>query len=336
MTYISRPGKEERSLTHTDLRCVGCGICSEICPTSSIKLGPIVPIARGLLKVDKINIDKDNCCLCGLCASACPFDAMEFDIENVNAKSKIEYPKWNHAAYINEDECIYCGRCQKACPPNAIYLFRSLPDVKDLVRGEAEINQDKCIQCGMCEEMCPAEAVNMHRNQINSSNQSIASSVDIDESKCIYCGICKKICPEEAIKIVCTTCMSHEEIKIPEIEGKIILNQEECIKCGWCQEICPVDAAQVSKPFEGELVYDADYTCKGKTCHACEDVCPCNAISIVEGKSKVNPNFCVLCGACAQACPQEGIQIKREKINLENVRSKSWQKILAQLTEEPA
>jgi 4Fe-4S ferredoxin len=335
MAYVVREGKENRSLTHEDEKCVGCGICADICPTSSIKLGPIVPIARGLLKVDKISINNENCCLCGLCASACPFDALNFDIESLNAKDRAEYPKWIHDAFINEEECIYCGRCEKACPKDAIYLKRSLPDVRELVRGEAEVDQEKCIQCGICEEMCPAAAISMYHNEINSSNPSVASSVEIDESKCIYCSICKKVCPEDAIKIVCSTCMSHEDIKKPEVEGTIILDNERCINCGWCQEICPVDAVEVSKPFEGEIIYQEDFTCKGETCHACEDVCPCNAVSIVEGKSAVNPVFCTLCGACAKACPQQGIIINREKMNLENIRSKSWQKRLSQLTGEP-
>lgn len=332
MLSVVREGKEYRSLSHNNAKCLGCGICADVCPTNSINLGPILPIARGLLKTNKITIN-DDCCLCGLCASACPFDSLDLNIENVNTKNRAEYPKWAHYAQINEKECIYCGRCEKSCPQEAIYLNRTLPDVRDLVKGESEVDHDKCIYCGICEEMCPAEAITMHRNQINSSNQSIASSVEIDESKCIYCSICKKICPVEAIKIVCTTCMAHEDIKIPEIKGNIILDQKACVNCGWCQWICPVEAAEVSKPFEGDLVYDEDFTCKGDTCHACEDVCPCNAISIVEGKSKVNPLFCTLCGACAKSCPQEGITIKRNKMKLENIRSKSWQKRLSLLIE---
>lgn len=336
MVTVSREGikngePNSRSLTHKNEKCMGCGICADICPTSSIKLGPILPIARGLLKVDKINIDKEKCVLCGLCASTCPFEALECDIEGEDIKNREEYPKWIQDADINEDECIYCGRCVTACPREAIFLDRNLPDTQELVRGEAEIDQEKCIQCSICEEICPAEAITMHRNDINSSKPSVASSVEIDESKCVYCGVCKRICPENAIKIVCTTCMEREDIKTPEIEGTIFLDKEECIKCGWCQEICPVDAAKVTKAFEGEIELKEDFTCKGETCHACVDVCPCNAISIVEGKSVVNPEFCTLCGACAKACPQKGIIIKREKMNLENIRSKSWEKQLDKL-----
>lgn len=333
MVSIEREGKENRSLSHRNEKCVGCGICTDICPTESLKLGPVLPIARGLLKMDYININKDTCVLCGLCASACPFDALEFTIEGENAKELDAYPKWSHEASIDDETCVYCGSCEKACPRNAIYLERTLPNVEELVRGETEIDKDKCIYCGMCEEICPAEAISIDRNDIDSSNKAIANDITVDKSKCIYCGICKRICPEEAIKVVCTTCMDQMEIGKPEITGDIILNEDQCINCGWCEEICPVDAAEVTKPFEGEIemVSTDEVTCKGDSCHACMDVCPCNAISIVDNKSVVNKNMCTLCGACARACPQHIISIKRSDMKLDNIRSKSWKKALGSL-----
>jgi 4Fe-4S ferredoxin len=334
MVTINRKGKEDRSLSHENEKCVGCGICSDICPTESIKLGPILPIARGLLQMDYININKDSCVLCGLCASACPFDALDFTVNSKNSKEMQNYPKWENEACINEEECIYCGSCVKACPKDAIFLNRVLPKVEDLVRGEAEIDLDKCIYCGMCSEMCPAEAITIKENDINSSKQSIASDIEIDESKCIYCGICKRICPEDAIKIVCTTCMERDMIETPEITGEIILDDDKCITCGWCEDICPVDAATVTKPFEGEVIINETETeCKGDSCHACADVCPCNAISIVDSKSSVNPNMCTLCGACVKACPQKIVSVKRSDMKLKNIRSKSWNRMLGSLIE---
>lgn len=324
MSTVCRHGKESRSLTHKNDHCVGCGICVDMCPTEAIRLGPVMPVARGLLEADLININQKECCLCGLCAASCPFDALEFNLNGKNSKELGNYPQWTHNANIDSETCIYCGRCETACPQDAIYLKRVLPTIDELVRGETDIDKDKCIYCGICEEMCPANAIEIEFNQINSNNPQVASDIKIDESKCIYCSICKRVCPESAIKIVCTTCMSQEDIIIPEIEGNIILDDKKCINCGWCQEICPVDAAQVIKPFEGEIFYVDDFECKGDSCHACADVCPCNAISMVDNRSVVNPVFCTLCGACAKACPQKGIVIKRSSMKLKNIKSKSW------------
>ena len=331
MAVVKREGKQKRSLEHKNHKCLGCGICTDVCPTSALRLGPILPIARGLLKSDFIGIDKEKCCMCGLCASSCPFDALEFCINGENTKDMVEYPQWNHAASIDEDECIYCGKCATSCPRDAIHMQRNLPKRSDLVLGETEVDLEKCIYCGMCEEMCPADAITIEKNEVSSDKPYVGSNTKIDETKCVYCGICRRICPEDAIKIICTTCMEKDSIKPVTVDGNIILDENQCINCGWCQEICPVDAAHVTKPFEGNITFEEDFECKGESCHACQDVCPCNAISMVDNHSFINPQFCVLCGACARACPQKGIVIKRDDMQLANVRSTSWDKRLNSL-----
>lgn len=121
MVSVTRESDKTRTLTHKDEKCVGCGICSDICPTNSVQLGAIVPIARGILQMDKVNLDEKTCCLCGLCASACPFDALEFKIDGISAKDIPEYPKWAHDAEINDELCLLCSRCQKACPADALF-----------------------------------------------------------------------------------------------------------------------------------------------------------------------------------------------------------------------
>jgi 4Fe-4S ferredoxin len=333
MVSVIRDGKENRTLTHDNHKCIGCGICVETCPTESIKLGPVLPVARGLLEMDLISIQEKRCALCGLCSFACPISALNFEINGKNSKELEEYPKWEHGSEITEENCIYCGNCKKACPSESIYISRNLPKIEYLVLGEAEINKDKCIYCSMCKDICPANAITMTENNINSVNPYIAENIEIDKSKCIYCGMCKKICPEEAIKIVCTTCMDNEKIQKVEITGNIALDQNTCIYCGWCQEICPKDAAHVVKPFEGEILVNTEIECKGNSCHACQDVCQCNSISIVDNHSKINPAMCILCGACAKVCPQNILTIKRNDMKIKNINSVSWQKILGSLIE---
>jgi heterodisulfide reductase subunit A len=48
--------------------------------------------------------------------------------------------------------------------------------------------------------------------------------------------------------------------------------------------------------------------CNG--CGACVSVCPVNAISMQEGKAKIDPFQCTGCGACIPVCPQEAIDFK--------------------------
>ena len=295
-------------------------------PNRITKLGPVLPIARGLVDMDYLNVNGKNCVLCGLCASACPFGALEFEINNKNIKDLDEYPIWKHSASIDEDECLYCKACETACPQDAITIKRELPERSKLVTGEINIDEDKCIYCGVCEELCPPQAISMKQEKMD-------REIKVDENKCVYCLVCKRACPVNAIKAVCSSCSYGDYRLNPEdakIKGRSILQEDECVNCGWCQEICPVDAAKVIKPFEGEVIMDTT-ECKGDSCHACMDVCPCNAVSLVDNKSSIEERFCILCGACSNVCPQNCIKIQRDKINLENIKSKSWQKQMAKL-----
>ena len=60
MFNIEREGEEHRVLSYKDKNCVGCGICVNVCPTDSLRLGPIVPIARGLIEMDLISCNSNS------------------------------------------------------------------------------------------------------------------------------------------------------------------------------------------------------------------------------------------------------------------------------------
>ena len=331
MFNIERGGAEHRKLSYDDENCVACGICVDLCPTSSLRLGPLVPIARGLIDMDLISVS-DSCVFCGLCSVACPFDALSLTIDGENIKNMGSYPLWEVQSTIDDDECIYCGRCKSVCPRDSILFERKLPDISSLVRGEISFDEDKCIYCSFCADLCPAEAITL-KNIASSSVDKLNNSIEVDTSKCVYCGVCKRICPEDAIKEVCSTCMLREEIEVPEISGEAFIIESSCVNCSWCSEICPVDAITVTKPFEGklELVETEEKICKGDSCHACLDVCPCNAVEIIDGKSVTNLDFCNLCGACVTACPQNIRVLTRTDMNLVNINSESWAEILNSL-----
>ena len=155
-------------------------------------------------------------------------------------------------------------------------------------------------------------------------------------SSVVYCGICKRICPQDAITEICSTCMLQDQIIVPEITGTTYIVEDDCVNCSWCAEICPVDAINVSKPFAGklELVETEEGICKGDSCHACLDVCPCNAVEIVDGKSETNLTFCNLCGACVSACPQNIRELTRTSMKLTNINSESWNECLNKILDE--
>jgi heterodisulfide reductase subunit A len=57
-----------------------------------------------------------------------------------------------------------------------------------------------------------------------------------------------------------------------------------------------------------EKAYVIADLCNG--CGACVPVCPVNAITMQEGKAKIDPFQCVGCGACIPVCPKEAIDFK--------------------------
>lgn len=331
MVIYQRESNEKRSLEYINSNCIACGICIETCPTNAIDLISNKN-SNGNLKKNSIVINNDDCTFCGICSISCPFDALNLKIKNVSIKEMEEYPKWNIGVNFNDDNCIYCQRCHVACPQGAITVTRELPNRYGLLIGKTNVNTHDCIFCGICQEMCPADAITLNRdNFLKRSDEDIK----IDESKCLYCKICQLACPTDAIDIRCSGCMDKDDIVSVEIKGEFILEDPKCVKCGWCEITCPFDCITVKKPFKGSIEYDEDILDSCDGCKECIDVCSCNAISITNNKFSVNEDYCVLCGACALVCPEEGIKVNRTETALSNINSSAWKKHLSKITGDP-
>ncbi len=65
-----------------------------------------------------------------------------------------------------------------------------------------------------------------------------------------------------------------------------------------------IDIACDECPAEGVMVTAA---CRGCMVHACQDVCPKGAISIVNQRAVVDKEKCIECGKCSKACPYSAI-----------------------------
>ena len=53
--------------------------------------------------------------------------------------------------------------------------------------------------------------------------------------------------------------------------------------------------------------YEATNACRGCLAQACVDVCPKDAVTLVNGKSVIDPDRCIKCGKCMNACPYHAI-----------------------------
>lgn len=56
--------------------------------------------------------------------------------------------------------------------------------------------------------------------------------------------------------------------------------------------------------------YEVSNMCRGCVAHPCVEVCPKNAISIVDGHSVIDQEKCIKCGKCKAVCPYDAITHK--------------------------
>lgn len=67
----------------------------------------------------------------------------------------------------------------------------------------------------------------------------------------------------------------------------------------------PQGLSNALKLYKRELL--VEYWCQG--CGSCVKRCNQGALSMIDGKAKVNPNKCVLCGYCGSACKELAIKV---------------------------
>jgi formate hydrogenlyase subunit 6/NADH:ubiquinone oxidoreductase subunit I len=53
-------------------------------------------------------------------------------------------------------------------------------------------------------------------------------------------------------------------------------------------------------------VYKVDVS-KCSACESCIDICPSEAISLVDGHAFIDMDECIECGSCVMECPEEAI-----------------------------
>ena len=153
----------------------------------------------------------------------------------------------------------------------------------------------------------------------------IANTTCMGETACAYgclgCGDCVAACQFGAIKM-------NEETGIPEVDAT------KCTACGACAKACPRNIIEVravsgdkkdafvvecmNKDKGAQAMKACNVSCIG--CKKCETACGSDAVHVEGNLAYINPESCVLCGQCFDACPRGTIVtlsvagIKRKKI----------------------
>jgi ferredoxin-type protein NapG len=124
--------------------CIGCGLCSEVCPPDCIRFHAHEGGNR--VNLPYINPEQKACTLCGKCMEVCPTDAL-----TVTDRTKVDMG----IAQIDRTACYpwvdhgICGACVSACPLGHDAInFNMWNQYRPVV-------QKDCVGCGLCVESCP-------------------------------------------------------------------------------------------------------------------------------------------------------------------------------------
>ncbi len=143
-------------------------------------------------------------------------------------------------------------------------------------------------------------------------------------------GLARKISKDEAMKIL-TDCEKQGLVHmVDNTQGQI---KHTCNCCGhYCWNVGIIRRRKIPRDTL-MAVYFIRATeldeCIG--CGACADICPVDAVAMVDARPVVDNDWCIGCGVCAVSCPAAVISIKRR---LESRAPESFTQLHQQIKQE--
>lgn len=204
--------------------CVGCEVCSLICPREAIRLIKQSKKEGQKTPRPKIDVDEAKCHYCGICATTCPHGAVQVTIDGKNIASVVEkesFPQLIREITVDATKCpTGCIECEEACPLNLIKVTSNPTDGKIKV----DIEKERCPCCRVCEVKCPEGVVRVWK--------IFTGRLKINKEKCPPgCHDCLDVCPITGA------------LYISEKDGKVHVNELLCTYCGVCRIVCPETGA---------------------------------------------------------------------------------------------
>lgn len=223
---------------------------------------------------------KDGCIGLGSCIDFCKFDAMTLS---------------NGRVIIDKEKCSGCGACANAesCVQNIITMIPR--DATNFIPCSSKEEDDEktrdicgfgCIACSDCVRACPEGAIEI-----------IDNHAVIDYDKCVGCVACTVKCKK---KIIIDT--MHD---LTKLKDKVAF-----VKCNGGKKASEVyenlgitDCSEAVAKINPKDYNICTTGCTGQG--NCTKVCRYDAISVVDGTAKVDPDKCVGCKDCTYACPKD-------------------------------
>lgn len=211
-------------LTIDRTSCVGCELCSLICPREAIKIVKQPKKEGQKAQRPVVDVDENKCHYCGICTAICPHGAMQVVIDGKNIASVVDkesFPQLIREIAVDTAKCpTGCKDCEEVCPLGIIKVTSNPMSGKISV----DLKQEQCPCCRVCEVKCPEDAIHVRR--------IFTGRLKISQEKCPQgCRDCLDVCPITGA------------LYISEEDGKVHVNELFCTYCGVCKIVCPETGA---------------------------------------------------------------------------------------------
>jgi len=143
-------------------------------------------------------------------------------------------------------------------------------------------------------------------------------------------GLAREISKDEAHHILAASEKEGLVHMVDNAQGTI---KHTCNCCGhYCWNVGIIRRRKIPRDMLMAVYFirDTDLAeCIG--CGACADICPVDAVKMIENKPEVDQDWCIGCGVCAVSCPAEVISIRRR---LENQAPESFTDLHRRIKQE--
>ena len=143
-------------------------------------------------------------------------------------------------------------------------------------------------------------------------------------------GLAREISQDEAYQILADSEKEGLVHMVDNAQGQI---KHTCNCCGhYCWNVGIIRRRKIPRDMLMAVYFTRETNldeCIG--CGACADICPVDAVKMVDEKPEVDQNWCIGCGVCAVSCPAEIISISRR---LDNRGPESFSDLHQQIREE--